>query len=310
MELYEIRYFVAVCDARSFSRAAKTVGVSQPALSQCIRKLENELKSPLLQRPIHSMKLTEVGEVVYSYGVKMLDLKKEMDGSIAEIMHGDNVEITIGMSPFYSRHFLPTILQFIKEKVPNVNIRIVEEISQVLEERLLNNELDFCCVPQDPVVPGLSYETICMEELMLATPQDSPLRIHAIPASPVPFLDTKWIRGQKLVSLKQVQKINKLLNPLFDADDLDCDVVYETLDWDTVNIMIGNGLGVGFVPDILYSGKQTATSPLYFRIPDKRFLRHYSIAYKDGKAFTNLERRLIEIFKEQIKAIRQDKWKN
>jgi len=160
--------------------------------------------------------------------------------------------------------------------------------------------LDFCCLPQDPEVEGLSYETICMEEILIALPPDSPLASHAIAASPLPFLNLEALEGQKIVRLKEIQKINKLLDPLLDKGNIKFKVAYETLDWDTVNIMIANGVGFGFVPDILYENKEDAGTPKYYRITDKGFLRRYSVAYKTGKTFSPLIRCIISLFKNTI----------
>lgn len=304
MELYQFKYFIAIYDAKSVSNAASVLHVSQPALSQCIKKMESELRTALFQRPMQGMKLTEVGELVYGYGKEMLKLNQNMEGAISEVIHSDDVEIKVGMSPFYSKHYLAPILQYIRKQFPKITISMVEDISENLENMILSDQLDFCCVPQDPATDGITYEPICMEEILLAVPPDSPVNQHAIPATPIPFLDTKWVNEQKFVSLKKVQKINGLIEPLCEMVGLKREIIYETLDWDTVNIMISNGIGVGFVPDILCSDLDNTEHPLYYRIPNTRFLRHYSIAFKDGKTFTTLERHLIKVFKTKIEEFR------
>jgi LysR family hydrogen peroxide-inducible transcriptional activator len=228
-----------------------------------------------------------------------------MDGALRELVNSDKVEVRVGMSPFYSKHYLPEILRIINSQLPNISLSMVESISEEQEDMLKSGELDFCCIPQDPEVPGLSYEPICMEEILLAVPPASPLNNYAIPATPIPFLDSKYINGQKMVTLKPVQKINKLLTPLMESLNLKCPVAYETLDWDMVDLMVGNGVGIGFVPDILYSQKHDNQSPNYYRTMNKGFLRCYSIAYKSGKTFTDIQRHLISIFKSSIQNLRK-----
>lgn len=307
MEFYELKYFSAIWENRSFSKAAAIMHISQPALSQCVQKLEMEIGVPLLNRSTRHLMLTEAGELVLDYGKRILDMKQNLDGAIKEIIHSDEVEIKVGISPFYSKHYLPSALKIIKERFPNINLKIIEDISYNLERLIADRSLDFCCIPQDPEIEGLSYEPICMEEILLAVPQSSPLREKAIPASPIPFLDIKWINNQRLVTLKQIQKINQLLKPLFEAGNLRFHIVYETLDWDTVNIMIANGLGIGFVPDILTASDLGSMTPLYYRIANNGFLRRYSIAYKTEKTFTPLERHLIDIFRIAIQETRSKK---
>ncbi|MFA6935495.1 MAG: LysR family transcriptional regulator [Sphaerochaetaceae bacterium] len=304
MEFYEMKYFIAIWEAKSVSKASEIIHVSQPALSQCIKKVESELNTPLFQRPIQMMKLTEVGELVYNYAKEIVQLEHNMNGAIAEVIHSNDVEIKVGMSPFYSKYYLPSIITHIKNQFPNIRITTVEDISENLEHKLLTSELDFCCVPQDPEVPHITYEPICVEEILLAIPPDSPINQHAVSASPIPYMDTKWVNNQKFVALQPVQKINKLLGPLYDSLDLKCEVVYETLDWDTVNIMIANGIGVGFVPDILCTKRPGEKTPCYYRIHNLRLIRNYSVAYKENKVFTTLERHLISVYMNSIEAFR------
>ena len=305
MEFYELRYFCAICENKSYSKAAAIMHISQPALSQCVQKLEKEIGAPLFQKPARPLKTTEIGELLFSYGKKILALKKDLENSIKEVIHSDEVEIRVGMSPFYSKHYLPSILNIIRERLPNIKLTMVEGISDRLEKMLIDGELDYCCIPQEPEREGLSYEPICIEEILLAIPSDSMLNQFAIPSNPIPFLDIKHIDGQKFVTLNSIQKINRLLMPLLDSYNIRCNVVYETLDWDTVNIMIANKVGIGFVPDILCTKNSTGESPSYYRVKEKGFSRTYSIAYKTGKTFTPLERRLISIFKSAIEELRK-----
>ncbi len=306
MEFYEMKYFCAICENKNYSKAATVMHVSQPALSQCVQKLESEFGAPLFQHATRPLKLSEVGEVVYEYSRKMLETRRNLDLAVKEVLHSDEVEIKVGMSPFYSKHYLPPIFKEIHRRFPGITLTMVEIISEKQEQMLLDGELDFCCVPQEPEVEGLSYEPICIEEILLAIPPDSPINQYAIPSNPIAFLDAKHINGQSAVSLSNVQKINKLLSPLLDAYSIKCPVVYETLDWDTVKIMIANGIGIGFVPDILCKKDETGESPNYYRVKENGFIRTYSIAYKSGKTFTPLERRLIAIFKSSIEALRKE----
>lgn len=306
MELYELRYFVAIWENRSLSKAAEVVHVSQPALSQCLKKLESELGAKLFQRPLQNMKLTEVGDLVYSYGKQISLLMQNMNGAISEVIHSDDVDINIGMSPFYSKYYLPSILNYCRKVFPNIRIRTVEDISSNLEKMLLEGKLDFCCVPEEPICQGITYETICIEEILIAIPPDSPINQYAIPSSPIPFMDVKHLKDQKFVSLKSVQKINGILDPLCSSLELNRDIVYQTLNWDTVNVMVKNGIGIGFIPDIICTANVKSDDAKYYRISNKQFLRKYSIAYKDNKSFTPLEQHLISIFKEKITEFRKE----
>lgn len=300
MELFEMRYVCAVFEARNFSKAAEMVHVSQPALSQSIKKIEEEIGAPLFLRNTRNVVPTEIGVIVYGGSKRMLEENQEMIARLAEILNAKKTTIRIGMSPFYSKHYLPLVLRNVRSTFPHVNLKMEECISESQEEMLKGNKLDFCCVPQDPQIEGLAYDPICMEEILLAVPPNHPLNKHCIPASPFPFIDFKLVDGQDFVSLRPVQKINKLLNPLLKASGIHIHIVYETLDWDMVNVMVANGVGLGFVPDILCGAINTEASPIYYRIAADGFLRRFSIAYKADRVITPLEKSLMALFKSSI----------
>ena len=300
MELYEMKYFCVVYETRNISFSATTLNVSQPAISQCIKKIESELGSPCFIRNKRILQSTPLGDLVYNYCKQILSLKESMDVSIYKMTNSDKAEIRVGMSPFYCKYYLPDVFQSVREQYPNIKLTIAEQISEQQERMLLNGELDFCCIPQEPEIDGLAYESICMEEILLAIPPKSPLISYAIPATPIPYFNIEMLKGQKMVKLKDIQKVSKLLNPLLDSLNLSFDTAYETLDWDTVNVMIANNVGFGFVPDLLYKSSRNGKTAEFFRISNCPFQRRYSIAYKKDRELSSLEKGIIALIKKTI----------
>ena len=85
MDLFQLQTFMAVVQEGSFSRAALKLHRSQPAISQTIRKLEEELNEPLLDRSSRDGTLTDAGEVVYDYALKLVNLRSEAQGALTEL---------------------------------------------------------------------------------------------------------------------------------------------------------------------------------------------------------------------------------
>ncbi len=299
-----MKYVCAVYESRSFSKAAESTHISQPALSQCIKKIESDLGTPIFFRTTRNVIPTEAGNILYEGCKKILANKEEMDKSLDEIINSEDTEFRVGISPFYSKHYLPYVLKNLRKAYPFVKLKIEELISEQQEEMLKSGELDFCCIPQDPEIEGLIYEPICMEEILLAVPKTSLLNGSSINASPISFLDVNYTNGQDFIALKTVQKINRLLESLFDSYNLKYKVVYETLDWDTVDIMVGNGLGIGFVPDILYKVDDRETTPMYYRTTSNSFLRRFSLAYRAGETISPQEKSIMDLFKSSIQEAR------
>lgn len=141
--LLQIEYFIAVARHLNFTKAAKSLYVSQPSLSKQIAILEDEIDVQLFFRTKRDVRLTAAGMV----------LLKEMGGVIEQIENaiekskkpdlGENSTVTIGcLDAMDMRTFLPTIIKKFKEKYPNVNLILERHSFKVLREKLINKTLD------------------------------------------------------------------------------------------------------------------------------------------------------------------------
>lgn len=294
MEIRNLQYFIAVVEANGFSEAARRLNVSQPAITQCVQKMEAELNTPLLVRG-KTITTTPAGEMVYTQGKEIVEAERKLRGEVEELIHPGDAVFHIGMSPFYSKHYMPSIFVDLMKKMPEVKVNLVEDISVELEKRLLNGALDFGFVPEEPKDEGLDYRPFCIEEILLGVPKESPINQYATPSPTLPYLDLRYVQNMPFISLRNIQKISPLLDKLCEKVNISRNIIYQTLDWDTVNAMIASGAGVGFVPD-MFCAEGDTKGVAYYRIPNKRVLRHYALAYPHGTTISTLAERVIKLF--------------
>lgn len=125
MDIKQLQYFIAVSEQMNFSKAAERLHISQPSLSNAIKKLEHEIGSPLLDRNTRNLQLTEAGEVLFERAkviVKNMEvLKIEMD---EVVVHGTS-EITIGVMESI-KHWLPKVIANYKKEYPQMMIHLVD----------------------------------------------------------------------------------------------------------------------------------------------------------------------------------------
>src|SRR5437762_6550512 len=142
MELHQLRYFCAVVETGSFSRAAEQSHVSQPSLSQQILKLEDELGARLFDRLGRSVRLTELGKTFLPRARAVL---RELEAAKGDVVEGKEFiggPITVGVIPTVAPYFLPLRLTAFSRKFPQVRLTIVEEITPVLLDRLRSGTID------------------------------------------------------------------------------------------------------------------------------------------------------------------------
>ena len=142
MELHQLRYFCAVAETNSFSRAAVQANVSQPSLSQQILKLEDELGARLFDRLGRSVRLTELGKTFLPRARAVLRELEAAKGDVDERKGSVGGLISIGVIPTIAPYLLPPHLTLFARQFPQAQLTVVEEITPVLLERLSASAVD------------------------------------------------------------------------------------------------------------------------------------------------------------------------
>jgi LysR family transcriptional regulator, benzoate and cis,cis-muconate-responsive activator of ben and cat genes len=182
MDFRHLKYFVAVAQERSFTRAAERLYISQPPLSRQIQQLEEELGLLLFDREARPLALTEAGRFFYGRAVRMLE---QLDESIAMTRRLSQVErrLVIGFVPSTMYGALPRIARLFRSRKPQTPLVLVEKTSVEQVEALKAGQIDvgFGRIRFDD--PTLKREVLREERLVLAIPGEHPLAAESGPVS-------------------------------------------------------------------------------------------------------------------------------
>src|SRR5216684_882679 len=175
MELHQLRYFCAVAETGSFSRAAEQSHVSQPSLSQQIMKLEEELGARLFDRLGRSVRLTELGKTFLPRARAVLRELEAAKGDVVERKDFVGGPVTVGIIPTVGPYFLPPFLTSFSRKFPQVRFTVVEEITPALLDRLRAGAIDVAILALP--IRGHEFETapLLTERLFAALPKNHKL---------------------------------------------------------------------------------------------------------------------------------------
>lgn len=168
VRLNQLRYFVAVADARNFTRAAEALHLAQPSLSTQVRNLEKELGTPLLDRARNNLSLTPAGEVLLPLARRIL---ADVEGARLQVRELANLErgrVRIGATPSLARVLLPAAVSGFASDYPGVEILIEERGSRGLVRQLADGALDvaFVIVPLHTGDPSLVTRPLLAEPLV------------------------------------------------------------------------------------------------------------------------------------------------
>lgn len=300
MQINSFRYIIKVTETPTLSEAADALFISQPALSQHIRKIESEVGAELFIRKGHSLTLTSAGKMFIDCGRQILQAYDTMEREITASKSAAKESVRLGISPFYSKFYLPRLLPDFMKRFPNIQVDIDEDISVNLEKKLLDGSLDLCATPLKPKNDLLEYEVIRKEQIYIALPKEHPLNEHypanSRSAASFPTIDLRLLKNESFICLKKIQKFTALEEKICNEAGIEPKTICETMNWDTVHMMIAAGLGVGFVPDILVG---TITDPdicpCYYRLSHGLY-RDYAIAQRRGAIQTES----VKLFKKEL----------
>lgn len=303
MDFKTIEYICAINDAKTISQAAKNLFISQPALSQQLSKAESELGFPIFVRTGNKMHPTIAGELLIREGREMLMAREKMMGKLTHLSVGQMETVRFGISPFYSKYYLPHLLQHFQKKCPHVKFQIVEELSSRLEELVLDGELNLAFLPTEPPKAGLQYRPIYIEEIFIGIPANHPANAYAIPAPERPYLDLTHLRNEPFICMAAPQKFHSMSQRIMRHFSIKPEVIFETHNWDTICFLVAGGMGVGFLPDVLIH--KHLPEPNFYRISGIDAQRSYAAVYAEGKCLSHYELMLVDTFAEMFKAIRK-----
>ena len=167
MNLRQIKYFVAVYEEGSFSKAAKRENCAQPGLSNQIRLLEESLSNKLFDRSVHGTDPTEAGQEFYHNAVSILKSVQATHIHMQELSGEISGLVTAGLIPSVVRGLLPSFLPGFVDKYPHIKLNISEAYSDALTNWVSTGILDFAVVIDPPTQEGLDIETISHEKMVM-----------------------------------------------------------------------------------------------------------------------------------------------
>ena len=253
MELRQLRYFIAIAEEGSFSRAAGRLHVSQPPLSTQIKSLEEELGARLLERSNRGVSLTPAGLVFFEETRAVLARLEHAKKETLRANRSDVGMLSIGFVSIADYGILPPALKSFRSNYPLVAVQLHELTTdaQIRELRAARLDLGIGLGPVDE--PDLEFERVLREELVLAVPSGHPAA-----------------KGDGALDLRALSKENFIVPPreiapgLYDLIISHCRsfgfaprITQHARQMQTVISLVSCGMGFALVPSSLRNLKRT-----------------------------------------------------
>lgn len=296
MQLRDIQYVIAAADEGSFSKAALKVHVSQPALSQLIQRLEDELGVKLFVRMSNKVTLTAAGKIFYDDGKKILSLSDQLVTKMGDYRELKKGELTIAVAPFYQKCYLVGVLEEFQKKHFGIRVKLVDAFSADSEMMLIQGKVDLAFVMLPYRNSGIKYQEIFKEHIYLAVPKQFKVnKLLPKPSErPCTSEDLKVLADEPFVMYEKGRRMWKTSVDLCESAGFVPHVAFESNSCESLDAMVNRGMGIGFVPTAIDRITNHSDKVNYYPVDTDKAIRTLTIGYLD-KNMSSAAREFIRV---------------
>jgi DNA-binding transcriptional LysR family regulator len=190
-----LQIFVTVVEKRSFSRAAKDLHLTQPAITLHIQALERDVGARLLERTNRFVRLTKAGEIVFDHATRILSIQAQMRRCLDDLLREASGPLSIGASFTFGEYALPYLLAIFCARHPQVRPSVMIANTGQIAELVASNRLDIGLVEGEVSLPHVLSEPVSEDTLVVVAPPTFPL---------APILSNPTIEPNALASVRWI----------------------------------------------------------------------------------------------------------
>ena len=287
MHLEYFKFFSDLVAKRSFSEAAKLNGITQSAVSQQIKTMEDHFAAQIVDRSQKKFRLTQEGEKIYRDSQEILRLYRKLKQEIAEL--GSMLSGTIHIASNYSVgiDIVPNFVRSFIKTYPTIDIRLDYNYSTKVYDDVINNVADigFVAYPQSNKL--VDSHTFMKEPMVLVCNSKSKFANRKT-------IQLKELTGQKLISYESHMVSHKATMATFKSEGISIELVKQFDNIDMVKQAVEIGLGVAILPISALSNLKKDQNLISVEFKNKPYSRDIAIIHRKGKILTPSVKKFIE----------------
>lgn len=286
MTLRHMKIFVTVCREDSISKAARKLYISQPAVSNAVKELEEYYGTPLFDRISKKLFLTQAGQTLYDYAIHISSLFDELESELkASSNHG---RLKVGASITIGTHIMPELVKAFKDKNPDVTVFVAIDSSDNIEKLVLSNELDFALI--EGLVHSSQLESIdfIKDELIVISSTNHRLCDKK-------NLTLRDISGEDFIMRERNSGTREVAESILSTQGIVLNPAWESTSTEAIIHAVSKNLGISILPMALV--QEYIDNGLVSRLNLKNisFIRDYHIIHHRNKYLTAPAKSFIEL---------------
>jgi DNA-binding transcriptional LysR family regulator len=238
MDIKQLKYFIAIAEEGSISKAAKRLHMAQPPLSQQLKAMESELGVELFERSTRKLEITSSGQAMYHKAKQILKLMDIAIKEVKDISDGLAGKLSIGTVSAAGATFLPQLISNFHSKFPNISFEIIDEDTPRIIELLSKGFIDIGIIRTPYNTEGFKVINLPEEPMIVASKTDY------------------WDKNRKVITIKELnllplvlhRRYEKTIGELCNKKGFSPNIICKSNDVRTILLWANAGIGVAIIP--------------------------------------------------------------
>ncbi|BAL83481.1 putative LysR family transcriptional regulator [Selenomonas ruminantium subsp. lactilytica TAM6421] len=293
---HEWKYVLQAANEGTFSAAAKRLFVSQPSLSQSIKKIEGEIGLPLFDRSQTPLQLTAAGEIYVRKAREMQRIYHELVQETADLTGLKTGTLIIGSSRTRSSCYLTQPIIEFHRRYPGIRLMVKEHSVSELKTTVAAGEVDFALL-YEPLESSFERIPLLKEKTLLALPPHHPFaqKYKRTDGEPYPTMSFARMHGQPFIRLQENRRMSQLYSDLCMKTQCRPDVVFEANSIIDAAELCAAGMGATLVTDMVVNNGRWSEPPCFFNLEEAVEDRQLVVAFGKNKHLSQAARKFIEL---------------
>jgi len=290
VDINQLEVLVAVAREQSFSRAADALHRTQPAVSQAIRRLEQEIGEQLFDRSSKDGTLTAAGTVLVEYAQQMLNLRHSAQGAIKELKDLQRGKLTLSANEYTVMYLLP-VLPVFRARHPHVKIEVKRSLASRIPSEVLGRSVEVGIVSYKPSDPAISSIPVLMDEISLIVAPDHPLAHKQV-------VSVRELGAESFIAHNVPSPYRERVVRTFEKHKTPLNISMEMPTLEAIKRLVEQRMGVALIPRLTAQTEISRGQVAALTVREMRLERRLHLIHRKGATLSHAARAFLRVARE------------
>lgn len=290
MDINQLEVLVTVAREKSFSRAAETLNRTQPAVSQAISRLEQDLGEKLFDRSSKDGTLTPAGEVLVDYARQMLNLRRSAETALRELADLHQGKVTISANEHTVFYLLPVIVEF-RKRYPQIKIEVKRGVASRIPSEITSREVELGVLSFKPSDSSVKSLAVKKDELVLICAPSHPLAARK-------SVNVSDLGNESFIAHNAKSPYRESVIETFAKHNTRLSIAVELPSLEAIKRLVETGIGVALVPRLSARTEINDGRLISLSVGEMKLQRSLHIVYRRNSVLSHAAQAFLDLAKE------------